>query len=448
MDSTLACLASWMPRQRWYAAKGRTPALSFVGAWDLPSPDSQVRVRTLLVLDETSLPSTLYQVPVVERPTETVAADTPGVIGTPDPGITLVDAPTDPAYTRTLLDLLVRGHRAEGARTLAQGRPAASAPSPGAEHSARVLSGEQSNTSIIYVPDAAGTPVICKIYRQLHAGLNPDIELQTALADAGSAYVPRAIGSIDGTWTDPSGGTALVHGSLAFAQEFLPGVEDAWRVALRAAVDGEDFAAAARALGEATAAVHRDLALLFPTREPTPTDRATIARSWEQRLTTAIAEIPELGSDRAAIAAVYEAALTAEWPALQRVHGDYHLGQVILVPGRGWVLLDFEGEPLRPMRERVLPDLALRDVAGMLRSFDYVAGSIRLDHPDRVAATQWAADARAAFLDGYGGTLPPTLLDALELDKAVYEAIYEARNRPAWVTIPLQAVRRLVGRAH
>jgi predicted trehalose synthase len=115
------------------------------------------------------------------------------------------------------------------------------------------------------------------------------------------------------------------------------------------------------------------------------------------------------------------------------------------------VLVDFEGEPMRPMSERVRPDLALRDVAGMLRSFDYVAGSIRLDQPDRSPASvrEWAQSARRAFLDGYaaesGADLAAArpLLDALELDKAVYEAIYEARNRPTWIVIPLRAITRL-----
>ena len=164
--------------------------------------------------------------------------------------------------------------------------------------------------------------------------------------------------------------------------------------------------------------------------------------------------MPEIAERRAAIESVYDRATSSAWPDHQRIHGDYHLGQVLHVPGRGWVLLDFEGEPLRPMIERTRADLALRDVAGMLRSFDYVAGSIRLDHPDRSpeAAREWAQASRGAFLEGYAmasGTdleAASSLLAALELDKAVYEAIYEARNRPTWVTIPLRAIARLVER--
>ena len=161
--------------------------------------------------------------------------------------------------------------------------------------------------------------------------------------------------------------------------------------------------------------------------------------------------VPSLGATRAELDAVLDAAIDEEWPVLQRIHGDYHLGQVLLVPDRGWVLLDFEGEPLRPMAERTEPDLPIRDVAGMLRSFDYVAGTIELEGGDAAAARAWADATRAAFLDGWATALPADLdehrrlLSALELDKALYECVYEVRNRPAWLPIPERAVLRLLG---
>ena len=139
----------------------------------------------------------------------------------------------------------------------------------------------------------------------------------------------------------------------------------------------------------------------------------------------------------------------SSWPALQRIHGDYHLGQVLDVPERGWVALDFEGEPLRPLAERVLPDLALRDVAGMLRSFDYAAGSVGLAEPtarrDRVGRGLPGRLPRGLRL-AWQATLDAddaALVRALELDKALYEVVYEARNRPTWLPIPLGAVERL-----
>ncbi len=194
--------------------------------------------------------------------------------------------------------------------------------------------------------------------------------------------------------------------------------------------------------------MHVSLAEIFGAHPATTAERAAIGSAWRRRLGIAAHEVPAIAPLRDAIESVYLAADGARWPGLQRVHGDYHLGQVILVPGRGWVLLDFEGEPLRPMVERLRPDLAPRDVAGMLRSFDYVAGSIDADPQ---AADAWARDARDAFLAGYAAASETDLaalapvLAALELDKAVYEAIYETRNRPSWASIPLAAVTRLVG---
>jgi maltokinase len=461
MDSTLACLAAWMPRQRWYAAKGRPPSLRLVGWWDTPTdaaaPDAassapaDTRVRTFLVADEGSLPAVLYQIPVVSRATASVDASPDHIIGSPEPGTTFIDGPFDPAYTGALISLVTDGGQGRGPRAVATGRPTRTVPSQSVR-TATVLAGEQSNTSVIYRSDDGSMPIICKVFRQLHPGLNPDIELQTALADAGSPHVPHAIGSVEGVWPDLSTAQENVTGSLAFAQEFLPGVEDAWRVALHAAARGEDFRDRARALGAATADVHLSLAGLFPTRETRPEDRDATAATWRRRLAIAIAEVPAIAERREAIEAVYSRALEVAWPPLQRIHGDYHLGQVLQVPGRGWVLLDFEGEPLRPMSERVQSDLPLRDVAGMLRSFDYVAGSIRLDHPDRSpeAVREWARNARRSFVEGYASTsgveldVESALLAALELDKAVYEAIYESRNRPTWVTIPLRAIARLV----
>jgi maltokinase len=453
MDSTISCLAAWMPRQRWYAGKGRAPHLAIIGSWDLPAPGPGVVVRTYLVADESALPVVLYQVPVVARATADIEPDAVHVIGDPEPGTTLVDGPHDPAYANALLTLITTGTGADGSGARAQGFPAAAA-APVATMRSAVLAGEQSNTSIVYRPaEGTAAPIICKVFRQLHGGRNPDIELQTALASAGSGHVPPAIGSIEGSWPDPMGGGAQ-EGSLAFAQEFLPGVEDAWRVALLAASSGEDFTERAEQLGVATAEVHLLLARLFPPHEASEQDRAAARATWDRRLVTAVSEVPGIAARGAEIEAVYDRALQHPWPALQRVHGDYHLGQVILVPGRGWVLLDFEGEPLRPMAERTRPDLALRDVAGMLRSFDYVGGSIRLDRPDHSVdeVGDWVTAARAAFLRGYAGAADvdlaemTDLLNALELDKAVYEVIYETRNRPTWTSIPRSAIGRIIDR--
>ncbi|HEY8589936.1 MAG TPA: aminoglycoside phosphotransferase [Naasia sp.] len=425
-------LSEWIAGQRWYAGKGTTPRLAEAGRWGVA--DGDVEVTVLLVSDASGA---LYQVPLVRRGTPAekrapILEDADGL---------LYDGVTDPAFVDALLTLVSSGGRLDGWGASAIGEPVPGT-APLTARSAKVLSGEQSNTSIIADTDAG--PVIVKVFRTLHPGDNPDVVLQSAIAQGGSSRVPRSIGAVRGEWGDGSAG------HLAFAQEFLPGTEDAWRVATAAVDAGEDFADRARALGDATAEVHGILAGSMETAAADESRKARLLDSFRARLAAAAQVVA--GLDVAGVEAVYRAAAAERWPTLQRVHGDYHLGQVLLVPDRGWVLLDFEGEPLRPMDERNEPDLALRDVAGMLRSFDYAAGASRQARPGdpiHAAATRnWADGARDAFLDGYearaGRIGSRRLLAALELDKALYEAVYEARNRPDWLPIPTEAIRRLV----
>jgi trehalose synthase-fused probable maltokinase len=452
-------LSTWITEQRWYAGKGRAPVWERLGGFDLPDPDGQARITVHLFLDTAERPL-LYQVPLTEREAP-VAGLEHALIGSYDEnGITrfVYDGPRDEACAKAILRLILD----EGAVLPDDGAPGIAArghcvpTTPAVEiGGAKVLSGEQSNTSIIFdmvgLDGTPAEPIICKVFRSLHHGENPDVTLLSALAGAGSIVVPRSVGHINGQWQDTGEPTGFAHGHLAFAQEFFPGVEDAWRVALEAAEAGEDFTARARTLGEATADVHTTLAAALPTRAAAPVDIAATIASMRARFDEAVGEVPAIEQHRAALQSVYARAATSVWPAMQRVHGDFHLGQVLWVPGRGWIILDFEGEPMRPMLERARVDFPLRDVAGMLRSFDYVAGSVVQSHGRSV--TEWALAARRAFLDGYisrSGTdlrANRSLLDAFEIDKALYEAVYEARNRPAWLAIPLAAIDRLVERA-
>ncbi|MET0725291.1 MAG: phosphotransferase [Leifsonia sp.] len=458
MDSTLECLTDWMTRQRWYGGKGRIPALRRLGAWDLPSDAAGVRVRTLLIMDDAPRPATLYQVPVTLRE-NLLPGGGHHLIGRIDSGEFVYDGPHDPVYARALLRMIIGEETAVPDAVLASGHRSDAVDVATVDDgvSAIVLSGEQSNTSIIYSSAASDwSPVICKVFRQLHHGENPDVTLQSALAEAGSQHVPRSVGHVIGEWDDVGRASGRATGHLAFAQEFLPGVQDAWRVALDAAADLRDFTGPAHDLGVATAVVHSSLSHLFPTRATSPGDMVAITMSWYQRLAIALSEVPEIALHRTEIEAVFDAAQAVPWPPMQRIHGDFHLGQVLHAPDRGWVLLDFEGEPLRPMNERDQPDLVLRDIAGMLRSFDYVAGSTKAEHPElRVRDLKaWSHDSRKAFIDGYiaasGDDLRTyrELLDAFELDKAIYEAVYETRNRPTWAPIPLIAIERLLSRGH
>ena len=276
------------------------------------------------------------------------------------------------------------------------------------------LRGEQSNTSLV-----AGD-VMVKYFRKIEPGLNPDVELLSRIPDC--PHVAPVLGyastELDGE-----------EHTLVMTQQFIPGT-DGWKHALTT-VTGS-FAKDARMLGEATASVHTALAREFGTSS-VPAE--TVADGLTARLDGLIKQAPELAEYREAAAAVYRE-LRGEID-LQRIHGDLHLGQTLRTADR-YILIDFEGEPARPLAERKLPDSPLRDVAGMLRSIDYAA------HFDGTHE-QWGAEATTAFLEGYGTMeLDQQLLDVYILDKALYEVAYEINNRPDWVHIPLAAVKQVL----
>lgn len=450
-------LSTWIGQQRWFAGKGAQPRLRMLVSLEWPESNGAQAV-THFVLDESEQRAALYQVPVTYRdePFEAGGSAYIGeVVDSAGRRRYAYDAPHDPAFAHALLRLIVDGGRVGDDHARASGVPLeqqhpSSAISAGAGLrvlSSRVLKGEQSNTSIVYTVDgdAGEQHVICKIFRSLHHGENPDVVLQSALFAAGSASVPAVIGSVVGDWPDSGRDGGRAQGHLAFAQEFLTGASDAWETALAAAAEQVDFTDSAREIGRATADVHSVLASALPVREATDEDVVQIGRVWQDRLDAAIREVPELAPLRQPIERLYARAREASWPRLQRIHGDLHLGQILAVPGHRWAIIDFEGEPMRSLASRSLVDVPLRDVAGMLRSFDYVAGA-REAVP---GVAEWARACREAFLDGYSEraqndlTRHRLLLDAFELDKALYEAVYEARNRPTWLPIPIAATRRL-----
>jgi maltokinase len=461
----LELVAPWMARQRWYAAKGRLPQLRRLWSWRLDDPAGDVGIETLLVVDEGGSAPVVYQVPLTYRGAPLEGGEQ-ALLGTMEHSVLgrrwVYDGPHDPVYAAQLLALAL-------GQAVPQAGAVSDTPEPdvvGVRHpswqsgarltGSRVLSGEQSNTSVIIdCVDEAGQPrpLICKVFRTLQVGENPDVTVQGALSEAGSVRVPPMVGAVSATWPSRGGTTGDGgpggSGHLAFVQEFFPGTQDAWRVALRAVGAGEDFAEPAYELGSATAEVHALLRKVLPTEAVTSEAITAMVAGMRRRFVAAASEVPALAAHEHRVAAVFDRAVNSDWPVLQRIHGDYHLGQVLKVEGRGWVLLDFEGEPLRPLAERNRPDLAVRDVAGMLRSFDYAAGSWEQSHPGQ-SAREWATTAQRAFLDGYAAACgrdpreDAALLTAFQLDKALYEIVYEASNRPTWLTIPTAAVDRLL----
>ena len=264
---------------------------------------------------------------------------------------------------------------------------------------------------------------------------------------------------------DPEPGNAPA--TVAMLQTFVPNASDGWRLATASVRDlyaegdlhadevGGDFAADSERLGAATASVHADMATVLPTEPADAAWYAALAEQMTARLDAAVEVVPQLAEHADAIRALYaKVAGSTEATVRQRVHGDLHLGQVLRT-ATGWIVLDFEGEPARPLAERRELDSPLRDVAGMLRSFDYAARHMLVEQPEdpqrAYRAQEWAERNRSAFCAGYSqaGDLDPCgespLLRAFEADKAVYECVYEARNRPHWLMIPLTSLSRLTG---
>jgi maltokinase len=449
-------LAAWLVKQRWFAGKGRTVHdLAVVADTEIIPGDPGL--RHLLVTVSHGATSDCYQLLVGVR-ARLPARLRHARIGSFD-GLQLYDGLHDSDLTRTLLDAIV-AERSVGALRFCTVSGADLSWASGAFGGldSLVLTGEQSNTSLVF-----GESAIFKVFRRVAAGPNPDLEVASALADLGSTHIAEPYGYVE---TRMDGATTV----LAILSRYLRAAADGWALAAtsvrdlyalvldagvfdafdRAEEAGGDFAGEAERLGVATAQVHADLAAAFGTSELEPEAIRELAEQMFRRLDMAIAAVPELARYADMIGDAFSslAKLTEPVPA-QRVHGDYHLGQVMRTQ-TGWVVLDFEGEPASPLAQRRARSSPLRDVAGMLRSFDYAARHQLLTHPERASltpvASDWVRRNGEAFCAGYAeaGGLDPAcnavLLRALLLDKAVYEVIYEARNRPTWLAIPLESI--------
>jgi maltokinase len=301
-----------------------------------------------------------------------------------------------------------------------------------------LLRGEQSNTSV-----ALGATLL-KLYRRLEPGENPDLEMPCFLSQVGFDRVPRVHGFVRYL---PARGEPSV---VAMLQVFLADAVDGWRWLLNRFADGNDALDAVARIGEITAELHRALAsrpedAAFPARSATSDDRAAWRASAERQLKMAVAAVPDVAALTPQVRAAFDAFEGATDASVSRIHGDYHLGQLLRSGDDFWVI-DFEGEPARPLAERRQPSSPLRDVAGMLRSLDYAARSAeRVRGASVFEPEHWLEQARHALLQAYWSNGMPVddgLLRAFELEKACYEVHYEANNRPDWVWLPLAALSR------
>jgi trehalose synthase-fused probable maltokinase len=328
-------------------------------------------------------------------------------------------------------------------------------PSLGGTVDVRPVGVEQSNSSIVFADQ-----LILKAFRRVEPGENPELELLRFLSSRGFPNIAPLAG-----WYDFEG--RRVDATLGILQQFLAGATDGWELALdELASDPERLLERIRALGEVTGELHSALGSeasdpAFAPDEPSTESLAILTAMVDEQIERQFVELPETGATAPIVGRGEDVRERLQLMShigaggkVIRTHGDFHLGQTMLTPDRGWVILDFEGEPARSLPERRLKRSPLRDVAGMLRSFSYAAaGSSLLRGVD--APPDWEDRAREGFLDGYharveASLLPPgahattQLLSVFELEKAIYELRYELNNRPDWVAIPVRGIERLL----
>jgi trehalose synthase-fused probable maltokinase len=476
-------LGTVLPRQRWFGAKGRT--IAAVVPLDEAAVPGTAGVLAMFRVEFTAGDPEIYTFPVIERSGEPA------------------DALDDAQFCAALVEQMRRGASLAGRRGLFRFDATAVLPEllPRSSRAVVRITTEQSNTSVVIARKA-----ILKLYRRPEQGPNPEVEIAEFLTRQ-TAF--RGAARLAGTITHEVPGQEPA--AVATLQEFVPNRGDAWTAVqghldeyyaaiLKGAAGAPDSAFAqalgaadakqARSLGALTGQLHMALASAgSPALAPEPigpVDLSAWPEAWCARLERTMAALGAAleglpAEARASAQRVLEGAprlreVLGELPALGpepvmkiRIHGDYHLGQVLRTE-TGFVVVDFEGEPARTPAERRAKHCALKDVAGMLRSWAYAARAAVMRaaeaHPDdrgveeRLApwAALWEAGVRNAFLDGYlaetlereapfvprGREALDALLRGFELDKAIYELGYELDHRPAWVQVPLAELERAI----
>ena len=431
-------MIDFVTRQRWYGAKSRAVAHSEV----LESVDLR-----------TTKPR--FTLELVELRYETGAHDIYQLVH----GEEEIDGLDDPAAARELVHAMRSGLTLQGREGTVEFRPVEGFAGLGRElQEARLVGAEQSNTSLVFDDE-----LILKVFRRLEPGINPELEMLRYLTEHGFEHIAAL-----GGWYAYSGGP--LNATLGILQEFVIDGEDGWELALQEIADDPDrFLARVHLLGEVTGEMHTVLGAdtgdpAFCPETPSVESLGLLTATVDEEIESVFLALPEDDEQLAPILGRGEEVreqlrmLTHAGSVgkVIRTHGDYHLGQTLWSDG-DWIILDFEGEPARALIERRRKRSPLRDVAGMLRSFAYVAIAAELER-GTPAPDGWEEQARAQFLEGYLDTVDPALMPAgslaierllavFELEKAVYELRYELDNRPDWVRIPVAGIQRLIEEA-
>ncbi len=428
-------LIEYITRQRWYGAKSRA-------------------VTHASVLDSVVLRTTepQFATALIELSYETGSHDIYQLLYALRDGELVLDGLDEPQLARELVSALRSGLTLQGAEGLLELRPVEGFAGLGREmQEARSVGAEQSNTSIVFDDE-----LILKVFRRLEPGLNPELEMLRFLTEHGFGNIPSL-----GGWYQYSGGP--ISATLGILQEFVRGGVDGWDLALTEIANAPDaFLARLRRLGVVTGTMHTTLASdktdpAFSPETPSVEALGLLTATVDEEIEKVFLDLPE---DNDAVAPIIgrgeevreQLRMLTHAGSLGkqiRTHGDYHLGQTMWSDETSdWVILDFEGEPARSLTERRRKRSPLRDVAGMLRSFAYLAISADADGDTEEAA-------RSSFMEGYletvDGSLLPSgqaaidrLLSVYELEKSVYELQYELNNRPDWVGIPVTGIQRLI----
>ncbi len=464
MSTTLhldeSALVEHVREQRWFGAKAR----ELVGA----------TVVDVAVLREIDPP--LYLVLAELRYPEGTHDLYQLLLG---PGAEIRDALADDSPAREILHMIRSGAKVSARDGTVEFQAMPGFAGLGRELTvARRIESEQTNTSVVFDDE-----LILKIFRRLEAGLNPELELLRFLSERDFPHIPAL-----GGWYAYVG--RPLEATLGILQAFAPGAIDGWELVLSELErEPEGFLGRLRRLGEVTGEMHTTLGSevsdpAFVTEEPSTESLALLMATIDDEIESVFSGLPADNEALAPIAGsgedvrerLRELTQLGSMGKLIRHHGDYHLGQVLWAPGTpkaseaagrapavsqaalaatdDWLVIDFEGEPARPLAERRRKRSPLRDVAGMLRSFAYAASAAPILRGVEVPAG-WEQQAREEFLGGYMETVEPTLLppsdeaitrllSIFELEKAVYELRYELDNRPDWVSIPVAGIVRLL----